>query len=197
MRAVEGRRLWFVGIGGAGLSAYAAIASAWGAEIGGWDRVDTPYLDKLREHELVIAPDPVVPDDWEVVVSTAYAACVDGVYATRQHGRANPPSSAAPASRRPRWAAEPRRPRGRSARRAACGRAALDDIPPACTPRHTARCTLGAVRIGYPTPSGRCAASRPDTTRPNAIWVDLPVCGRTAGPAGSEVFPMCAVPGAP
>ncbi len=68
MRSFEGRRLWFVGIGGAGLSAYAAIASAWGAEVGGWDRVDTAYLDALRGHELVIAPDPVVPDGWEVVV---------------------------------------------------------------------------------------------------------------------------------
>ena len=79
MRPLEGRRLWFVGIGGAGLSAYAAIASAWGAEVGGWDRVDTAYLDALREHELVIAPDPVVPDGWEVVVSTAYADRVEGL----------------------------------------------------------------------------------------------------------------------
>ena len=36
---LEGRRLWFVGIGGAGLSAYAQLARAWGAEVGGWDRV--------------------------------------------------------------------------------------------------------------------------------------------------------------
>jgi UDP-N-acetylmuramate--alanine ligase len=79
LRPLEGRRLWFVGIGGAGLSAYAAIASAWGAEVGGWDRVDTAYLDALREHELVIAPDPVVPDGWEVVVSTAYADRVEGL----------------------------------------------------------------------------------------------------------------------
>ena len=71
---MSGRRIWFVGIGGAGLSAYAAIAAAWGAEVGGWDRVDTPYLDQLREHELVIAPEPVVPDGWEVVVSSAYPA---------------------------------------------------------------------------------------------------------------------------
>jgi UDP-N-acetylmuramate--alanine ligase len=33
----------------------------------------------LREHELVIASDPVVPDGWEVVVSTAYADRVEGV----------------------------------------------------------------------------------------------------------------------
>jgi len=69
-----GRRLWFVGIGGAGLSAYAQLARAWGAEVGGWDRVDTPYLTPLRDVELQIAPEPVVPDGWEVVVSSAYPA---------------------------------------------------------------------------------------------------------------------------
>ena len=78
MRPLEGRRLWFVGIGGAGLSAYAAIAAAWGAEVGGWDRVDTTYLEPLRSHEIVIEPEPVVPDGWEVVVSTAYADRVSG-----------------------------------------------------------------------------------------------------------------------
>ena len=41
-RRLTGRRIWFVGIGGAGLSAYATIAAAWGAEVGGWDRVETP-----------------------------------------------------------------------------------------------------------------------------------------------------------
>ena len=43
-----GRRLWFVGIGGAGLSSYAFLARAWGAEVGGWDRVETPYLRALE-----------------------------------------------------------------------------------------------------------------------------------------------------
>jgi UDP-N-acetylmuramate--alanine ligase len=75
---LEGRRLWFVGIGGAGLSAYAAIAAAWGAEVGGWDRVETPYLGPLGGHEIVIAPEPVVPDGWEVVVSSAYRDRADG-----------------------------------------------------------------------------------------------------------------------
>ena len=46
----SGRRLWFVGIGGAGLSAYAQLAKAWGAEVGGWDRVETPYLEQLARH---------------------------------------------------------------------------------------------------------------------------------------------------
>jgi len=75
---LEGRRLWFVGIGGAGLSAYATVASDWGATVGGWDRVETPYLEPLRRHELVVAPEPVVPDGWEVVVSTAFAQKVPG-----------------------------------------------------------------------------------------------------------------------
>jgi UDP-N-acetylmuramate--alanine ligase len=66
---LEGRRIWFVGIGGAGLSAYAKLARARGAEVGGWDRVETPYLGDLP-HEL--APEPVVPEGWEVVVSSAY-----------------------------------------------------------------------------------------------------------------------------
>jgi len=37
LQPLDGRRLWFVGIGGAGLSAYARLAKAWGAEVGGWD----------------------------------------------------------------------------------------------------------------------------------------------------------------
>jgi UDP-N-acetylmuramate--alanine ligase len=71
---LDGRRIWFVGIGGAGLSAYAQLARAWGAEVGGWDRVDTPYLEPLEGVPVEIAPDPVVPDGWEVVVSSAYPA---------------------------------------------------------------------------------------------------------------------------
>jgi UDP-N-acetylmuramate--alanine ligase len=69
---MTGRRLWFVGIGGAGLSAYAQLARAWGATVGGWDRVRTPYLEPLSDVELQISPEPVVPDGWEAVVSSAY-----------------------------------------------------------------------------------------------------------------------------
>lgn len=69
---LAGRRLWFVGIGGAGLSSYAYLARAWGAEVGGWDRVETPYLRLLDDVEVAIAPEPVVPEGWEVVVSSAY-----------------------------------------------------------------------------------------------------------------------------
>jgi UDP-N-acetylmuramate--alanine ligase len=69
---MTGRRLWFVGIGGAGLSAYAQLARAWGAEVGGWDRVRTPYLAPLAGVQVEISPEPHVPDGWEAVVSSAY-----------------------------------------------------------------------------------------------------------------------------
>ncbi len=75
---MNGRKLWFVGIGGAGLSAYAQLARALGAEVGGWDRVRTPYLEPLDGVQVEIAPEPVVPDGWEVVVSSAYPQ-VDGL----------------------------------------------------------------------------------------------------------------------
>jgi UDP-N-acetylmuramate--alanine ligase len=72
LRPLEGRRLWLVGIGGAGLSAYAQLARAWGAEVGGWDRVATQYVDALEDARVEVSPEPVVPDGWEVVVSSAY-----------------------------------------------------------------------------------------------------------------------------
>jgi UDP-N-acetylmuramate--alanine ligase len=69
---LEGRRLYFVGIGGAGLSAYAQLARAWGAEVAGWDRVRTPYLDALGEVAVEISPEPAPPEGFEPVVSSAY-----------------------------------------------------------------------------------------------------------------------------
>jgi UDP-N-acetylmuramate--alanine ligase len=76
---LEGRRIWFVGIGGAGLSGYALLARAWGAEVGGWDRVETPYVKPLAGVPIELAPEPVVPAGWdEVVVSTAYRDQVGG-----------------------------------------------------------------------------------------------------------------------
>jgi len=71
---LEGRRLWFVGIGGAGLSAYALLARAWGAEVGGWDRNETPYLEHVRAAGIAVtvSPEPEAPDGWEAVVSSAY-----------------------------------------------------------------------------------------------------------------------------
>jgi UDP-N-acetylmuramate--alanine ligase len=77
-KPLAGRRIWFVGIGGAGLSGYAALARAWGAEVGGWDRVETPYLSHLEGIPVDIGPEPVVPYGWEAVVSTAYLGRAEG-----------------------------------------------------------------------------------------------------------------------
>jgi UDP-N-acetylmuramate--alanine ligase len=79
-RPFEDRRLWIAGIGGAGMSGYALLAHAWGAEVRGWDRVRTPYLDYLPpEIGVEIAHDPPRPPrGWEVFVSTAFAASVAG-----------------------------------------------------------------------------------------------------------------------
>jgi UDP-N-acetylmuramate--alanine ligase len=73
------RRIWIAGIGGAGMSAYALLAQAWGAEVSGWDRNETPYLAHLDGLEVTISPDPPAPPaGWEVYVSTAYRGLVDG-----------------------------------------------------------------------------------------------------------------------
>jgi UDP-N-acetylmuramate--alanine ligase len=74
LQPLAGRRIWLVGIGGAGLSAYGVLARAWGAEVGGWDRNETPYLAVVRAAgiEPVVSPEPELPDGWEIVVSSAY-----------------------------------------------------------------------------------------------------------------------------
>ena len=81
MPDLEGRRIWFAGIGGAGLSGYAIVSRAWGAEVSGWDRKETPYLAHVREAGIpvtVSTDPPEPPGDSEAVVSTAYAGKVQG-----------------------------------------------------------------------------------------------------------------------
>ena len=75
---LAGRRFYFVGIGGAGLSAYANFARAWGADVGGWDARDTIFLDALADIEVEIGGEPSPPDGAEVVVSTAHVGRVEG-----------------------------------------------------------------------------------------------------------------------
>jgi UDP-N-acetylmuramate--alanine ligase len=71
--------LWIAGIGGAGMSAYAQLAQAWGAEVRGWDRVHTPYVERLRGVEVEISEEPPrPPDGWQPYVSTAFAGRVPG-----------------------------------------------------------------------------------------------------------------------
>jgi UDP-N-acetylmuramate--alanine ligase len=61
------------------MSGYALLARAWGAEVAGWDRVDTPYLRHLEGIAVEIsAQPPRPPQGWEVFVSTAFAGRVEG-----------------------------------------------------------------------------------------------------------------------
>src|SRR6202012_2317880 len=72
-----GRRLHFVGIGGAGMSGLALIAVALGAQVSGSDRAPSSYTERLTQPGM----DPVfghaaanVPTGAEVVYSTAIPA---------------------------------------------------------------------------------------------------------------------------
>jgi UDP-N-acetylmuramate--alanine ligase len=81
LQQLTGRRIWFAGIGGAGLSGYAVLAAAWGAEVAGWDRNETPYLAFVRDAGIpvTVTNEPSEPPEgWEVVVSSAYAGRVEG-----------------------------------------------------------------------------------------------------------------------
>jgi UDP-N-acetylmuramate--alanine ligase len=61
------------------MSAYALLARAWGAEVRGWDRVRTPYLEQLAGIDVEISDEPSrPPEDWEPFVSTAFAGRVPG-----------------------------------------------------------------------------------------------------------------------
>ena len=76
--SLAGRRLYFVGIGGSGLSAYANIARAWGAEVRGWDVHETIFTETLDGIEVDLGGEPRAPDGFEAVVSTAHLGRVDG-----------------------------------------------------------------------------------------------------------------------
>ena len=75
---LAGRRIYFVGIGGAGLSAYANFARAWGAEVRGWDARDTIFLEAVTGVDVDVGGEPEPPDGFEVVVSAAHAGRVEG-----------------------------------------------------------------------------------------------------------------------
>lgn len=73
---LEGRRFWFVGIGGAGMSALALVAKAWGAEVGGSDQAGSSYVDRLEAAGIPVAighDAANVPGGAEVIVSSAIA----------------------------------------------------------------------------------------------------------------------------
>ncbi|MGI8462139.1 MAG: UDP-N-acetylmuramate--L-alanine ligase [Solirubrobacterales bacterium] len=73
-RRWAGRRLHFIAIGGAGMSALALVCRGLGAEVGGSDRADSSYLRRLRDAGIdarVGHDAESVPDGADVVVSTA------------------------------------------------------------------------------------------------------------------------------
>ena len=71
---LEGRRFWFVGIGGAGMSALALVTKEWGAEVGGSDRARSSYVERLEAAGIAVAighDAANVPEGAEVIVSSA------------------------------------------------------------------------------------------------------------------------------
>lgn len=76
---LQGRRFYFVGIGGSGLSAYANVARAWGAEVRGWDARETIFVETLDGVDLDLGGEPRPPAGWEVVVSTAHTHRAQGM----------------------------------------------------------------------------------------------------------------------
>jgi UDP-N-acetylmuramate--alanine ligase len=75
---LDGRRIYFVGIGGSGLSAYANIARALGAEVRGWDLRETIFMETLESVTIDLGGEPAPPSGWEVVVSSAHTHRIDG-----------------------------------------------------------------------------------------------------------------------
>jgi UDP-N-acetylmuramate--alanine ligase len=78
-RPWSGRRLHLVGLGGAGMSGYARVATQLGAVVSGSDRADSPALAELRAlgveaHVGHAAANVPAGDDVEVVHSSAIAA---------------------------------------------------------------------------------------------------------------------------
>jgi UDP-N-acetylmuramate--alanine ligase len=76
---LAGRRIYFVGIGGAGMSAYANVARAWGAAVRGWEARETIFMETLAGVDIDVGGDPAPPAGWEVVVSTAHTHRVEGM----------------------------------------------------------------------------------------------------------------------
>jgi len=63
------------------MSAYAIIARAWGADVTGWDKVETPYLAGVRAAgiSVEVAAEPTLPGgEVERYVSTAFVSRIEG-----------------------------------------------------------------------------------------------------------------------
>jgi UDP-N-acetylmuramate--alanine ligase len=88
-RPWEGRRLHFVGIGGAGMSGLALVAARLGAAVSGCDRAESVYMSELREAgiETMLGHDARhAGPGLEMVVSTAIPAELPELTAARERG---------------------------------------------------------------------------------------------------------------
>ncbi len=75
---LAGRRLYFVGIAGSGMSAYANVARALGADVRGWDAHETIFSETLGGIDVDLGGEPRPPDGFEVIVSTAHRDRIAG-----------------------------------------------------------------------------------------------------------------------
>lgn len=88
-RAWSGRRLHFIGVGGAGMSGLALVCARLGAAVSGSDRSDSSYMERLREAGLAptVGHDAAnLPEGAEVVVSTAIGADNPELVRARERG---------------------------------------------------------------------------------------------------------------
>jgi UDP-N-acetylmuramate-alanine ligase len=86
----SGRRLHFIGIGGAGMSGLAVVCAGLGATVTGSDRSESSYMERLRAAGLEpqIGHDGAnLPEGAEVVVSTAIAAENPELALARERGQ--------------------------------------------------------------------------------------------------------------
>ncbi|HET8863219.1 MAG TPA: Mur ligase domain-containing protein, partial [Solirubrobacterales bacterium] len=90
-RGWAGRRLHFIGIGGAGMSGLALVCDQLGSKVSGSDRADSSYMERLRAAGLAptVGHDATnLPDGAEVVVSTAIGADNPELRLARERGQA-------------------------------------------------------------------------------------------------------------
>jgi UDP-N-acetylmuramate--alanine ligase len=86
----NGRRLHFIAVGGAGMSGLALVCAQLGARVSGSDRAESSYLQRLRDAGLeprVGHDRDLVPEDAEVVVSTAIADDNPELVRARERGQ--------------------------------------------------------------------------------------------------------------
>jgi UDP-N-acetylmuramate--alanine ligase len=89
MSSWAGRKLHFIGVGGAGMSGLALVCARLGASVTGSDRGDSSYMERLRAAGLAVAVGhdaANLPEGAEVVVSTAIGAENPELVAARARG---------------------------------------------------------------------------------------------------------------